>query len=379
MLDVLVAGAGPAGAVAATILARAGARVVLLDRDPEPRHRCCDELLDPRAVHALDSLGLWGGPLRDAVSVPGIRVSAGSTVCVVDHGSGGPARAIDRFELDRWLRAEAVRAGARVEYGVTVDRPLVDDASGIVRGLIVSIRETGAVLRLPAIVTIGADGSASALAAHCGPALSSPASFSLFSAVVDGGAPPDGRCEMHLRARSYVRVMPAGTDRAQVCVWDHRNERDSIGTIVEALARYGELMDRFAGAAISHHARGVYRPASGPVKLGVPGLLLAGDAAGEPEPLAGDGLWRAIEGARLAAEVTLRTLESGDLAAAPGQLATLRRSRLGASSWQSVRRLQTLLRLPGAAFVAGRVAPGVIGRAVLGRDARVHSVMHRDR
>ncbi len=47
MTDVVVVGAGPAGAVAATVLARAGARVALIDRATFPRHKLCGDTLNP--------------------------------------------------------------------------------------------------------------------------------------------------------------------------------------------------------------------------------------------------------------------------------------------------------------------------------------------
>ena len=56
--DVLIAGAGPAGAIAATVLARAGARVLVLDRARFPRHKLCGDTLNPGALALLKRLGL---------------------------------------------------------------------------------------------------------------------------------------------------------------------------------------------------------------------------------------------------------------------------------------------------------------------------------
>ena len=57
MVDVLIAGAGPAGAVAAIGLARAGARVLLVDRARFPRDKLCGDTLNPGALRILDRLG----------------------------------------------------------------------------------------------------------------------------------------------------------------------------------------------------------------------------------------------------------------------------------------------------------------------------------
>ena len=58
MHDVVIAGAGPAGAIAATVLARAGARVLVLDRARFPRDKLCGDTLNPGALAILARLGL---------------------------------------------------------------------------------------------------------------------------------------------------------------------------------------------------------------------------------------------------------------------------------------------------------------------------------
>ena len=64
--EVLVIGAGPAGAAAAHTLARAGVDVVLADRRPFPRDKVCGDALIPDALHAHDDIGLRGPVLEAA-------------------------------------------------------------------------------------------------------------------------------------------------------------------------------------------------------------------------------------------------------------------------------------------------------------------------
>ena len=55
--DVLVVGAGPAGSIAALVLARAGVRVRIADRARFPRDKLCGDTLNPGTLSILDRLG----------------------------------------------------------------------------------------------------------------------------------------------------------------------------------------------------------------------------------------------------------------------------------------------------------------------------------
>ena len=63
-VDVLVVGAGPAGAAAAYWLAEAGHSVVAVEKKRFPREKTCGDGLTPRAVRQLIDMGL-GSPLED--------------------------------------------------------------------------------------------------------------------------------------------------------------------------------------------------------------------------------------------------------------------------------------------------------------------------
>ncbi len=96
------------------------------------------------------------------------------------------------------------------------------------------------------------------------------------------------------------------------------------------------------------------------------GLLLAGDAAGFVDPMTGDGMHLAMQGGLLAAEETLRTLESGDFVGAPARLADARRARFG-SKVRFDRLLRLLVQTPGAVAMASagaRLSPALVQRAI---------------
>jgi len=70
--DVAIVGCGPAGAVAATELARRGVRVVALERHRFPREKMCGDALIPDARRALERLGLLAEDPREVFSGSGI-------------------------------------------------------------------------------------------------------------------------------------------------------------------------------------------------------------------------------------------------------------------------------------------------------------------
>ena len=86
--DVLIAGAGPAGALTAILLARAGCRVRLLDRSTFPRHKLCGDTLNPGAIDILRRHGLAAPIEARALAIRGMVVTNTNGVRVVgEYGS----------------------------------------------------------------------------------------------------------------------------------------------------------------------------------------------------------------------------------------------------------------------------------------------------
>ena len=115
--DLLVIGGGPAGAAAAIVAARAGARVTVFEKARPGRDKVCGDGLTPRALRALGDLGV---ALDDAHRIDGLRMIANSTVRQLDwpgiapfpaHGAVWPRR-----RLDARLMELAADAGAELRY-----------------------------------------------------------------------------------------------------------------------------------------------------------------------------------------------------------------------------------------------------------------------
>src|SRR5262245_3915627 len=103
IFDALVVGGGPAGSVTALLLARAGARVRLIDRDAFPRHKLCGDTLNPGAMALLDRLGLGAAVRARALRVPGMIVTGPRGARVVGDYGGIDGCAITRRDLDAVL------------------------------------------------------------------------------------------------------------------------------------------------------------------------------------------------------------------------------------------------------------------------------------
>ncbi|MBS4751903.1 geranylgeranyl reductase family protein [Nocardioides sp. zg-ZUI104] len=112
--DVLVVGAGPAGAAAAAWAARAGIDVVLADAAVFPRDKTCGDGLTPRAISELERLGLRDWVRAHTVN-HGLRAHGfGQTLHLPWPGGGLPdwGSAVPRTELDDHLRTLALKSGA---------------------------------------------------------------------------------------------------------------------------------------------------------------------------------------------------------------------------------------------------------------------------
>ena len=319
MWDVLIAGAGPAGTMAATILARAGVRVLMVDRARFPRDKLCGDSLNPGTLDILHRHNLATWVERHGLPIAGMLISGGSGLQVAaTYPCALQGRAILRRDLDQWLLGEALRAGAQFEEGVAVRGALMNphDSGERVAGVIVDSRVNKRV-PIHARVTIAADGRRSTLAFGLGLSAhpAHPRRWAV-GAYFDGveTAAPYG--EMHIQPRQYIGVALLPNGLANICAvgtpatLPHLNNPERA--MREAIARHPTMRDRFAGARLAT------RPVIlGPLAVdaraaGVPGLLLAGDAAGVIDPITGDGLGFAMRGAELAAEAALEMLTTGN-------------------------------------------------------------------
>lgn len=291
--DAVVVGAGPAGCLAAIALARAGGRVLLVDKQRFPRPKVCGGCLGPGAVRTLRALGLSSvGPLGRAPSLSGLRVHAGRASVLIEVDAGV---AVARDELDAALVRAAGHAGVEVRTGATAR--LLPGAAGGVRTVVID----GEPVRARAVVA--ADGlGGTLLAGHAG-----------FEVEVDrGGKLGVGalveRAPAWLRVGEVVMVCGRAGYAGAVALGDGRAVvAAALG--VEACrsgggpgAVIGELW-RSAGLEPVAASRWSGTPRLSRRRRRVAGerVFVVGDAAGYSEPFTGEGMtWAMLEGLAVA-------------------------------------------------------------------------------
>ena len=281
--DVAVVGAGPAGSSAATVAARAGARVVLLDRAAFPRYKTCGG-------------GLIGPSLRNLPGEPPVRTQITRASFTL---RGGTPRAREssvplvatatRLELDNWLVSAAGAAGAEVRAPCKVLDVEDGDEQATVR------TDQG---NLRARVVVAADGTSSRLARQVGVQLAR-VDLGLEVELDIGTHGDEWQDRIHLDwgaiPGSYAWVFPKG-DSLTVGVIAARGRPDETRAYLRAFMTAQGL----DGERVIHESGHLTRCRTPSSQLGSGGVLLAGDAAGLLEPWTREGISFAVRSGVLA-------------------------------------------------------------------------------
>lgn len=115
--EILIIGGGVAGCAASIALARKGLSVMLIEREPTPRHKVCGEFLSGEALEDLHALGIDVASLG-AVPIQHVRLAAARRAA--EAPLPFPAASLTRKTLDTALLAEALAAGVHVNSGCRV-------------------------------------------------------------------------------------------------------------------------------------------------------------------------------------------------------------------------------------------------------------------
>ena len=375
--DVAIVGGGPAGAIVASLLARAGFDVTVFERSPAYRWRASGVFASPATIAALRRVGLGEATLaRVARPIPAMRVETPSGIAFrLPYGDGAPV-GFDRSALDPALLDEARAAGATVCAGARVETVDLDGPQPVL-----DVRTVDGLVRHAARLVVGADGGNSIVARAAGvarPARLAPR-VGLTYHLEDRPGGPRADARMRVFRDGYVGIAPVPSGRVNVGIvlgrsWGPRLAADGAEAVAaEVVAgipvldgaagsppdpaawRTGARLDRVAGASPLGHR--VKRRAGTT-------WLVVGDAAGFLDPFTGEGLHRAVVSAELGARAVEAALH-GDPRALPAYDRAMRR-RFAAKdvvSWL----VQVFLERPALfEYAARRIADRTAVRETMG-------------
>lgn len=324
--DVIVVGAGPAGATTAIALARQGYQVLLLDRTAFPRDKTCGDAIPAGAIHLLQQLGMTTR-ISQAVErgqfyrIDHLRlVSPGGYV--LDNDLRGDANSASSFVAPR-LHFDAAIQQHAIDQGVefcqaNVLGPVMDGT----RVIGVQANIAGRTVEKQARLVVGADGVTSVLARRLRRNQHNPKHRAVaLRAYIDGIHTEPHQIEIFLSKQilpGYGWIFPISDNRANIGVGMRLDKfRQSGLTLPDLLAIMVEMPGIRARLEKGWSLQGskTWQLSFGSqkgIRSVFDGAILVGDAAGLINPLTGGGIENALISATLAAEIVGQALLAGD-------------------------------------------------------------------
>jgi menaquinone-9 beta-reductase len=330
--QVVVVGAGPAGAATAYHLANHGVDVLLLEKSSFPRDKICGDGLTPRAVKQLIGMGF-------DLDQPGWQKNKGLRIKGAGHTIELPwpdlatyppfGMVRPRMELDELLARHAQKAGARLLERTSVTGPLLDRSGRVVGVMAKPVddrgRKTGDEVSYAAPIVIACDGVSARMAMALGierrenrPMAVAARAYYKTPMHDDEWMESwlelwDGKPNESNQLPGYGWIFPCGDGTANVGLGilntskafqnlDYKQSmRSWLANTPEELGfRDENLVGEIRSAALPmgfnrkpHYSRG---------------LLLVGDAGGMVNPFNGEGIDYALEAGHMAAETAIQAL-----------------------------------------------------------------------
>lgn len=317
-LDVLVVGAGPAGAALAYLLASRGVSTRLVERHADFRREFRGEGLQPSGLRCLQAMGLGRALERVPQTVARtMRIYDGSRFLSfpIRSASGEETRMVSQPRLLEMLVREA-QAFPHFRFDAACPVRSVLREQGRVRGIEIA----GDSVPIRARLVVGTDGRASTVRrATALEATSLDQTYDLLWARVDldGFLPDDSTGHLEWAGPHTILAYPSPDGHHQMGVVLAKGEWRQVPRD----ERWPWILSR-ASAPLSRALARAGGPIAGPALLNVvcdrlehwsePGVLLLGDAAHAMSPVGGQGINMALRDAVVAANHLVPAFAAGD-------------------------------------------------------------------
>lgn len=295
----LIVGGGLAGLCAAAHLASEGVDVLLIDKDPYPRHRVCGEYVSNETLPYLASLGI--NPFsHGAVKINELEFGAqGGRSLRTTLPLGGFG--LSRYKLDNVIRESALKKGAKMVQGEVED--IVFKQSGFVVNTRNGDSYTGQFV-------IGSFGKRSVLDKRLRRSfIEKKSSYVAVKAHYEGEFPLN-RVGLYNFEGGYCGISNVEDNRLNICYISdysvfrrYRNTERFENEILCRVPQIGKVLS--ASSMVFDRPLTISQISFDPKELIVDHVLMCGDSAGLIHPLCGNGMGMAVGGARLVSEAIL--------------------------------------------------------------------------
>lgn len=326
--DVIVAGAGPAGATTAAYLAQRGRRVLLLDRQNFPRDKICGDAVPSGAMHKLTQLGMK--PAIQAAVARGEFYPVSSIRLVSPHGHqlDTPLTDLDeemrtyiapRLYFDNVIVQGALANGAEFQQGAV--QGVVREAG---RAVGVVVKTAAGTQTIHGRLIIGADGVTSAVARDLrgGEGHTNKHRAIALRAYLTGIEILPECVEFYLYDEilpGYAWVFPTAANQVNIGlgmrldIYRGRKKMPNLNAMLEQFLAMPAIQKRLQlGYKLEGVATWQLNMGSQRLPYAFDNALLVGDAAGFINPLTGGGIENSILSAFLAGETAEAALQAGD-------------------------------------------------------------------
>lgn len=329
--DVIVVGAGPAGAMTATILAQQGHDVLLLDRNDFPRDKACGDGIPAGAFRRLYRLGMSekfaeAEARGEMYPITGMRLmSPKGHVIEAEFREEDEllSYVMPRLYFDAIIQQHAVASGAEFR-SATVKEPLIED--GRVVG--VKAQHNGSAKPLRSKVVVGADGVTSVIARSLRPKQKQHKdkhrAIAVRAYIHDLEVYP-GQVEFFLYDEvlpGYSWIFPTADEEANIGLGMRldvfRKEHSDLNELLKKFIDLPMVRDRLKRGGDIDKVRAWQLNFGSQKNLQhtYDGALLVGDAAGFINPVTGGGIHNALISAEYAAQTIDEALHAGDVSRA---------------------------------------------------------------